>query len=334
MNALIPCADHREFRLLNDYQQRFPLCPTPFARVAEELGTEATTVLSAYRRWQKDGVISRIGPVFAPNRVGASTLAALAVPEDQLERVATLVSAFLEVNHNYQREHVWNLWFVVTAGNADLLSGVLQRIATQSGCPLIEAPLEAPYHIDLGFDLSAEARALAPPTERSGGEPSSPPNPILLEALQEGLPLVDRPYGALAEKAGLGELELIGRVGEWLASGLISRFGVVVRHHELGYNANAMCVWDVPAERVDELGRLLATESGINLCYRRRRSLPAWPYNLYCMIHGRARQAVLARRSEIAARLGLDAFSHAVLFSNRRFKQCGARYVPTGASDA
>lgn len=327
MNALLPCADHREFRLLNDYQQRFPLCPTPFARVADDLGAQANAVLSTYRRWQQDGVISRIGPVFAPNRIGASTLAALAVPENELERVATLVSAFPEVNHNYQREHAWNLWFVVTAGNADSLSDVLQRIATQSGCPLIEAPLEAPYHIDLGFDLGAGDRTIAPLPAKAGGEAPCCPDPMLLEVLQEGLPLVDRPYAVLAEKAGLSELELTGCIDSWLSSGLISRFGVVVRHHELGYNANAMCVWDVPADRVDKLGRLLAAESGVNLCYRRRRSLPAWPYNLYCMIHGRARETVLARRAEIAADLGLDAFPHAILFSSRRFKQRGARYV-------
>ena len=115
-----------------------------------------------------------------------------------------------------------------------------------------------------------------------------------------------------------------------LEDGLIRRFGVVVRHHELGIKANAMCVWDVPDELASTLGRQLARYPGVTLCYRRARSLPHWPYNLFCMIHGRSHDAVTATRNDIAQRLGLDRWTHAVLFSSRRFKQRGARYLSEG----
>jgi hypothetical protein len=104
-----------------------------------------------------------------------------------------------------------------------------------------------------------------------------------------------------------------------------------VRHHELGLEANAMCVWDVPDAEVSALGRRLAQEAAVTLCYRRRRILPDWPYNLFCMIHGSARDEVLAAREDLATRLGLDRHPHSVLFSCRRFKQTGARYL--GAKD-
>ncbi|MCB1956201.1 MAG: Lrp/AsnC family transcriptional regulator, partial [Rhodocyclaceae bacterium] len=100
----------------------------------------------------------------------------------------------------------------------------------------------------------------------------------------------------------------------------------VVRHHELGWRANAMCVWDVPEDRVDGLGQALSGQDGVNLCYRRRRA-EDWPYNLYCMIHGHDRAEVHTRLRDIRQRCGLQAFPHQLLFSTRRFKQCGARYA-------
>ena len=130
-----------------------------------------------------------------------------------------------------------------------------------------------------------------------------------------------------AAAAGISETTAIELIGRWMDEGLIKRFGIVVRHHELGYTANAMCIWDVPDVQVGALGRRLAAASGVTLCYRRPRVLPDWPYNLYCMIHGKDRGAVLAQRATHAALLGLDAFPHAELFSLRRFKQCGARYA-------
>jgi hypothetical protein len=107
-----------------------------------------------------------------------------------------------------------------------------------------------------------------------------------------------------------------------------------VRHHELGWTANAMCVWDVPDGEVSALGRRLATRHGVTLCYRRARDLPTWRYNLYCMIHGRARSEVEVHVAQINQELGLADYPHTVLFSLRRYKQCGARYVDVGSGVA
>ncbi|NTV12013.1 MAG: Lrp/AsnC family transcriptional regulator [Zoogloea sp.] len=148
-----------------------------------------------------------------------------------------------------------------------------------------------------------------------------------MAALQDGLPLVPHPYDELGRRVELSRGMVIELLERWLDEGLIKRFGLVVRHHELGFRANAMCVWDVPDAQVSEIGRRLGAEPGITLCYRRRRALPGWPYNLFTMIHGKSRDEVEAQRKDIAARLGLDAWPHAVLFSTRRFKQQGARYL-------
>jgi DNA-binding Lrp family transcriptional regulator len=159
--------------------------------------------------------------------------------------------------------------------------------------------------------------------------------PALIAAIQEGLPLVERPFLAIAERlgGGLTEQDVIERIRELLRRGLIKRWGVVVRHHELGYRANAMVVWDVPDETIDELGGRLKRFPFVTLCYRRPRRLPQWPYNLFCMIHGRDRATVLGQIEQLVQQLELHAVPRAILFSRRRFKQCGARYAYSSVTE-
>ena len=149
---------------------------------------------------------------------------------------------------------------------------------------------------------------------------------VLIGAIQGGLPLVPRPFAALAGQLGLNETEVIERVQALHDSGVIKRMGLVVRHHELGYGANAMVVWDVPDTEVAELGRCLSKFEFVTLCYRRPRQGYAWPYNLFCMIHGRDRDEVLGKVRQLVQCCGLEDIPHNVLFSVRRFKQRGARY--------
>jgi DNA-binding Lrp family transcriptional regulator len=331
--------DPREARLLNDYQRGFPLVSEPYAVIARELGADEPWVRSTLERWIVDGTVSRAGAVFRPGAVGVSTLAALAVPDRDLARVAAIVSARPEVNHNYEREHRFNLWFVAAAADPATLDGALRSIERETGYAPIALPLVADYWIDLGFDLAGADATLRAPRRpnRAGAAPAlalSAADRRLVATLEEGLPLVSAPYAAIARKAGVSETYALTQLTEWLRQGVIRRLGIIVRHRAIGFTANAMCVWNVPDEDADAVGMALAREPGVTLCYRRRRAAPAWRYNLFCMLHGRDRGMVEARRVEIAVSQGLDQFPSAVLFSRRAYKQCGARYVTTPAGDA
>jgi siroheme decarboxylase len=154
----------------------------------------------------------------------------------------------------------------------------------------------------------------------------------LIAAIQGGLPLVAKPYAAIAAQLGLTEKEVIARLQQLQAAGLIKRMGVVVRHRALGYRANAMVVWDIPDAEVERIGGLLADETCVTLCYQRPRRLPEWRYNLFCMIHGRERDSVLRRLEQIVAYHGLEKIPHSVLFSGRSFKQRGAHYIESSSS--
>jgi DNA-binding Lrp family transcriptional regulator len=321
--------DAFDLSLLNGFQRDFPLVARPFATVAERLGCGEARVLERLRALKARGAVSRVGAVVTPRRIGASTLAALSAPPGRLARVAEQVSALSEVNHNYEREHSFNLWFVLAAGDARRLAAALQRIRDATGCPLISLPLQEEFHIDLGFDLCGGRRW----HERSPDAADCRPVELgdagrrLMAALEDGLELVPRPFARLALRSGLTEDAVLAQLEDWLAARVLKRFGVVVRHHELGFTANAMAVWDVPDADVSAVGRRLAAEPGVTLCYRRARSLPDWPYNLFCMVHGQRRDEVEERVAAIRSRQGLDERPHALLFSRRRFKQTGARYL-------
>lgn len=152
----------------------------------------------------------------------------------------------------------------------------------------------------------------------------------LLVCAANGLDLVERPFAAIARAVGLGEDEAIARLRTLRDAGAIKRLGLVVRHRELGYRANAMAVWDLPEDRVDAVGQRMAAFPFVTLCYRRRRAPPRWPFNLFAMIHGTDRAVVTAQIAGLVAELGLGGAPQAVLFSRRRYKQRGAHYARPG----
>lgn len=144
-------------RLLNDFQRDFPLSATPYRDIAERLGVAEAEVLRGFQELSDQQMISRIGPVIAPNHIGSSALVAMAVPEDDLQRVAELVSSYREVNHNYQRDNRFNLWFVAMADDEAKLKMLVRDIETVAGYPAMLLPMLADYFIDLGFELDLHA---------------------------------------------------------------------------------------------------------------------------------------------------------------------------------
>jgi DNA-binding Lrp family transcriptional regulator len=314
-----------DLALLNEWQHGFPLVPEPFVALGEHLGLDERAVLDACDRLQQAGAISRIGGVFSPGAGGAGLLAAMAVPSERMAEVAALVSAHPGVNHNYQREHDFNLWFVMTGCDAPAVEAALATLEQATGLSALRLRLQRAYRIDLGFDLR---HATAPAPMRADRAASVSPLDAcdwqLAQQVEAGLQPVSRPYDLWAQACGLSVAQVLGTLEAWVERGTLKRFGVVVRHHELGFSANAMTVFDVPDELVDSCGEVLARQPGVTLAYRRERA-PQWPYNLYCMVHGTDRAVVHEVLDRVRAAAELGEYRQAVLFSTRRFKQTGAR---------
>ena len=155
--------------------------------------------------------------------------------------------------------------------------------------------------------------------------PTAAVDRMIVVATQAGLPRVARPYHAIAEQLGLPPELVMARIAAMLEARVIRRIGVVPNHYRLGYVANGMSVWDVDDARVDAAGARVGALAFVSHCYRRPRRLPAWPYNLFAMVHGRTRAETDARVGEIAAMLGDAARAHDVLYSTRILKKTGVR---------
>ena len=313
-------------RLLNEWQREFPLTNRPFSQVGQALAATETEAIECCRQLLARGAISRVGGVWAPGAGGAALLCAMAVPPQRLQAVADAVSALPGVNHNYEREHALNLWFVLTGGSSVELDAALAGLERATALPVLRMKMVRPYRIDLGFDLHRPAHAhalLHRPAPRVAAEHR--PLAALVEA---GLPLVPQPDAAWAARLGTPEEAVHQQLHAWLNAGTLRRLGLVVRHHEAGFAANAMTVFDAPDDTVDALGRCLAAQPGVTLCYRRERAA-GWRYNLYCMVHGRDRAATLALLHAAIDGAALQALPREVLFSSRRFKQTGASYFRT-----
>jgi DNA-binding Lrp family transcriptional regulator len=142
-----------EHRLIDSYQRGFPLDPRPYRAIAELLGVAEADIIGALEQMLRRGILSRIGAVVAPHRIGRSTLAAMAVPKSRLAEVTAIVAAFPDVNHLYEREHAFNLWFVITASVRARVDAVLAQITRRTGLTPLDLPIETAYHIDLGFPI-------------------------------------------------------------------------------------------------------------------------------------------------------------------------------------
>lgn len=149
----------------------------------------------------------------------------------------------------------------------------------------------------------------------------------LIAAIQDGFELTSKPFLKIADQLGISEQRVLTRLEQLKEDGTIKRLGVVVRHKELGFKANAMVVWDIPDDRVHEIAQRIASFDCVTLCYQRPRRLPDWSYNLFSMIHGKDRESVLERLEDLVDVLELQDIKHKPLFSTRRFKQRGARYI-------
>lgn len=147
----------------------------------------------------------------------------------------------------------------------------------------------------------------------------------ILKHLSRGLPICEEPYKQLAEQSGITEQALFDFINELVDSNIISRFGMVIDHESVGYNANAIVVWDIPDDEVDHVGALLGLQEKISLCYKRPRQMPDWPYNLFTMVHGKDKPEVISEIHAIVKENKFEKYACDILVSNKTFKHTGSR---------
>jgi DNA-binding Lrp family transcriptional regulator len=316
--------DPIDLRLLEEFQRGFPLVPRPFEVLGRSLDLSETEVLDRVARLKDEGKIARVGATVRPNTAGASTLAAMSIEPWRIEEIAEIVGQEPGVNHSYQREHAWNLWFVATAADKEALQALLARIGQRTGHEVLDLPLLRAFNIDLGFSLHGPRHALGIGADPDMGALTEEDRP-LLQALSSGMTITAEPFKTLGQAIGWPEPRVIARIAALARAGILTRVGIIVRHRALGWTSNAMVVFDLPQERITDAGHALAGLPGVTLCYQRRSLADVWPWGLFCMIHARNRPEALGLLETALALPELAGASHQVLFSMRCFKQTGAQ---------
>ena len=326
MEPLTPLA--RAF--INQFQGGFPIVERPFQSVAAKLGLPEATLILTVQQLLDAGILSRFGPLYDAARLGgAVTLAALSAPEAGYDRVAEAVNRLPAVAHNYRRDHRLNMWFVVASERPQGVAECLADIESVTGLPVYDFPKLREFYLGLWLELDDAGRVTTVPVpqpQAAGNTSALPPAyQRIVAATQDGLPMVPEPFAQLGSALGLAPETLIEALGGMLRDGVIRRIGAVPNHYRLGLRGNGMTVWDVPDERVAELGERIGRLDFVSHCYQRPRHPKIWRYNLFAMVHGQDRKEVLDKTARLRAALGDDVLAHDVLFSSAVLKKTGLR---------
>lgn len=327
--------DGVDAELIDEFQSGVPVEQRPFRTIGAALGVSERDALSRVERLRDQGIFRRFGAVLNPPVIGSSTLAAVQAPDDRFDEIAGVINEYQQVNHNYRRDHVWNMWFVVTAGSRETRDRILSEIETRTGCAVLNLPMLTDYYIDLEFpvvntdrfareSLGETAVDATRISENASADLSGLDRRLLLE-IQSGLPLSLTPYRDVADAIGANSEEVVTAIDRLLQDGCIKRIGCVVNHVVTGFDSNCMVVWDVPEDALDVHGERVGSLPYVTLCYHRpSRPNQDWPYTLFTMIHGRNTGAVDEMIDELAS-VHLS-YPHERLYSTETLKQTGARY--------
>ncbi|MFB6171034.1 MAG: Lrp/AsnC family transcriptional regulator [Haloarculaceae archaeon] len=335
--------DELDRAVVNAFQGGFPVVERPFAPAAAALRDRGVDVTAEELRARisaldEAGTLSRFGPLVDAEAIGGTaTLVAMHAPPERFEAVADQVNAHREVAHNYEREHPHlNMWFVVSVADADRVDAVLAEIESETGQPTYNMPKEREFRVEAKFlvdgpvaDGDVDLSALGPSVDPEPDAPLTDAEVDLLLAVHDGLPVTETPYRDVAADLGRPVEWVTATLKRFLAEGKLRRVGVVPNHYALGYTENGMTVWDVPDDRVDEVGPAVASLPFVTHCYRRPRHEGVWPYNFFAMTHGRSEAESERRIREVrdvmADHWAVTDADWDTLFSTRILKKTGIR---------
>ena len=321
--------------LLNAVQWDFPLEPRPFAALGERLGLAELEVRERIGAVKEAGVLRQLSAIFDTRALGYdSSLVAAKIDPERVDEAAARISEHPGVSHNYKRNHAFNLWYTIAVPPGESLDEHLDVLHRESGAIVTrKLPTLRLYKIGVKLDMTGKTAADAKVEVSEHERPERRPHmdaPVLsdlevaaIRAVQEDLPLVEHPFAAYGEQIGASEDQVLELLASFKARKLMRRFAAVMNHRSAGFKANAMGVWAVPEEQLDELGPQMAGFALVSHCYRRP-TYPDWPYSVFTMVHGHSARDCEATIAAVRAETGVD--DYALLWSVKEYKKTRVRY--------
>jgi DNA-binding Lrp family transcriptional regulator len=329
--------DDLDRELLNAVQWDFPLDPRPFAVLADRLGIDEPTARARIQKVKDADVLRQLSAIFDTRALGyTSALVAAKVDPERVDEAAAAVSDHPGVSHNYKRNHAYNLWYTVAVPPGETLDDHVDVLHRESGALVTrKLPTLTLYKIGVKLDMTGKTAADAKVTVLEHERPerkAEMPAPDLSElelatirVVQHDLANVERPFGVYAEQigAGVSETDVIAVLRSLKERKLMRRFAAVMNHRSAGFKANAMGVWAVPDERLDEIGPQMAGFAAVSHCYRRP-TYDDWPYSVFTMVHGRSARDCEATIEAIRTETGVD--EYCLLWSVKEYKKVRLEY--------
>ena len=329
--------DLTDRKLLNLIQSRFPLTEQPYRDLGAELEINEAETLSRLAALKGQNVVRQISAIFDTRRLGyKTTLAAMAYAPEQLHPGALFINRHPGVSHNYAREgSYYNLWFTLAVPpEGDLESTVGWMARETAALNFRVMPTLRFFKIGVNFDMVQEKGAShdyrpdnlgenRPAPDWNRAQPVSESDKAAIRELQEDLPLVSRPFDGMAVRLGVDPAALFAWAADFQERKLMRRYSAVLHHRRSGFRANAMVVWQVPAERAEEVGLQMAAHPAVTHCYERP-TFPDWPYSHFSMIHATTQEECEEIAREIRQATGIA--DNLLLYSTREYKKTRVRY--------
>ncbi|MDQ4023722.1 MAG: Lrp/AsnC family transcriptional regulator [Thermoproteota archaeon] len=317
-------------QLLNDIQWVFPLVDRPYLEISKRHNMSEDEVMRRIAYMKDMGLIRQINAIFDTRRLGyKSALVAFAVIPDKLDSVANEVNKHPGVSHNYERNHDFNMWFTLAVPPYGEMKRDLDRLASLDGVIKYRLlPTLKLYKIGVRLDMvNDDTEKPKPIDEVKQLNPQkieiTENDKHFIRELQKDLKVIPEPFKEMAENLSITTTELFSKAKEYEKNGVMRRFAAILRHRDAGFSANGMVVWQVPDDKIDEIGYKLAAFPQVSHCYRRP-VYSDWQFNLFSMIHARTLEAaekIAVEMSEI-----VEIKDYRILFSSREFKKERVKY--------
>jgi DNA-binding Lrp family transcriptional regulator len=316
--------------ILNLIQWDFPLVRRPFAEIGRKLNISEEEALRRTRAIKETGIIRQINAIFDTRRLGyKSALVAMSIKPEKLERVAGEINKHPGVSHNYERDHEYNLWFTIAVTPDGSIQRDLENFAKLDGVIKYRIlPTLKLFKIGVRLDMINDDPESPQPTDK--------PKPVdkvpfiaterdkeFIRELQKDIEIIHEPFNDLARRLGITIEQLFDKAREYERIGVMRRFAAILRHRDAGFAANGMIVWNVPEDRIDEIGTKLAQFPQVSHCYQRP-IYQDWSYNLFSMVHARTKEACEKIGMEMSKHIGIT--DYRILFSLREFKKERVKY--------
>jgi len=316
-------------QILNIIQAQFPIVLHPFAALANQVNSKEAEIIRQINQLKQTGIIRRIGAVFNAAHLGyVSTLVGAQVPPEKLNAFVADVNAIPGVSHNYGRDHIYNIWFTLTVPGQKIINQTIERLRQNHNIAAVYSlPAEKRFKMRVYFDFLnrqnhdknntiTDSKKITPPC-------LSDLQISLIRQLQQDLPIISRPFHVIAENIDADINFILQQIIDWKSSGLMRRFGAVIRHQQAGFNANGMVVFEVDPKNIDTSGHLLAAYPQVSHCYQRP-TVPDWPYNLFAMTHCESEPQLRDLVKGMVAQIKPKQYD--ILLSTQEYKKTNVKY--------